>query len=73
MAKTCDTPGCPLKSCFSQVRSHVADDVLELLVDMLIEQVTWDVVACPTFNVDKTILSDLMGKIGGTGNGRLKL
>ena len=40
---------------------------------MLIEQVTWDVVARPTPNIDKPMPSDLVSKVGRESVAGLKL
>ena len=44
----------------------MGDDVLQLFVDMLVEQITWNVVACPTSHVDKSVPCDLMSKGWGS-------
>ena len=55
-----DTWCSSLESRLSQIGPHVADDLLEELVDVLIVQVTWNVVASSTSNIDKPIPCDLM-------------
>ena len=64
LVKSCDTSSCSLKGRLCEVGAHVPDDVLQELVDMLIEQVTWNVVTSPTSHVDELIPRDLMSKVG---------